>query len=136
VDRITKDIRKQTDKWSTSKISYNRYTLSDRYIDEVKPVAKLRDCSSKYARIIEDIVNCSDQPAFVFIEEVTGSALLLFSAILEAYGYSLYDGESVDVLSERLRYTLCVGDKQVCPNPEDRIAGFNDKRNSRDHTYL
>jgi superfamily II DNA or RNA helicase len=105
------------------------YKLSDEHKAEVDTLDALCLRSSKYASIIENIMMHPDELTFVFIEEIQGSGLLLFSSILREYEFSLYMGESLDALTTGRRYTICVGDTSISPNNSDRIGGFSDPRN-------
>lgn len=84
----------------------------------------LRNCSSKYSAII-DLIENSDGNIFIFLEEVKGSGLLLLAAILEQHGYTLYNGEKIQNIQPKKRYTMCVGSVDICPNNNDRLDGFN-----------
>jgi hypothetical protein len=71
-----------------------------------------------------NIIRSSPGPVFLFCEEVKGSGLIAIAALLEALGYSPYRGENVSSLHIRDRYTIYVGDKLLCPNADERLAGF------------
>jgi superfamily II DNA or RNA helicase len=104
------------------------YKLKKEYLYEIMPIElNLRSC--KYHSIIKEITSQINILSFVFIEEVQGSGLLLFACILEQLGYELYLGEDLKDLEPKQRYTICVGDKEICPNPDERIGGFNDPTN-------
>jgi Helicase conserved C-terminal domain/Type III restriction enzyme, res subunit len=85
--------------------------------------------SCKYAKTIEIIESFENELAFVFCEEVKGSGVIMFSCVLEAFGYSLYSGEDFSQIEKKPRYTIYTGDPSVCPNPEERLRGFRFKEN-------
>jgi len=70
------------------------------------------------------------EKAFIFVENVVGSGILLLANILEQHGYDLYVGENLQSLKPGKRYTLCVGSLDICPNMHDRLNGFNSPENN------
>jgi hypothetical protein len=85
--------------------------------------------SCKYAKMIEIIESSKDELVFVFCEEVRGSGVIMIGCVLEALGYTPYNGEEISQLDKRPRYTIYTGDPSVCPNPEERLYGFRSKIN-------
>ena len=95
---------------------------------------ELRKCSSKYSTVIRDLESSTGN-AFIFLEEVRGSGLLLLAAVLEQHGYELYVGEELESIRPARRYTMCVGSTEICPNINDRLDGFNSYSN-REGEYV
>jgi hypothetical protein len=85
--------------------------------------------SCKYAKMIEIIEKSENELVFVFCEEVRGSGIIMIGCVLEALGYSQYNGEELSQLDKKPRYTIYTGDPSVCPNPEERLHGFRSKSN-------
>jgi Helicase conserved C-terminal domain/SNF2-related domain len=85
--------------------------------------------SCKYAKMIEIIEKSENELVFVFCEEVRGSGIIMIGCVLEALGYSQYNGEELSQIDKKLRYTIYTGDPSVCPNPEERLHGFRSKSN-------
>lgn len=95
--------------------------------DEKKSLSNLRKYSSIYADTIENILRATNEgkSSFVYCSLVTGSGAILFSLILELFGYS---STSVSTeLSPKKRYTLFTNDnKDHIPKI---IAEFNHPKN-------
>lgn len=121
---------------STNKIremKYAHYSIKPEFAHMLSG-KNLRNSSSKYYSVIE-LIKQADGKIFIFLEEVKGSGLLLLASILEQHGFILYNGEDVKNLSPRLRYTICVGSVDICPNNNDRLDGFNSNIN-KDGNYI
>jgi superfamily II DNA or RNA helicase len=93
-------------------------------------LVKLSKYSSKYAATIRNILEAQDKgkSAFVYCEFVKGSGAILFSLILELYGFVSTQGEgNMDI--ERPRYAL-VTNKTATQNAIKKIvAKFNKPEN-------
>ncbi len=111
-------------------IKYVSFHVKDEYKDWLVG-DKLRECSSKYAKLMKVLQDPSMNkgPVFVFVEEVKGSGLLLLANILEAHGYELYVGDHLSTIRPRKRYTFCIGDQALVPNMSERLDGFNHPMN-------
>ncbi|KAG0017773.1 hypothetical protein BGZ82_000667 [Podila clonocystis] len=111
-------------------IKYVSFHVEDKYKHWLVG-DKLRECSSKYAKLMKILEDPSlnKGPVFVFVEEVKGSGLLLLANILEAHGYELYVGDHLSTIRPRKRYTFCIGDQSLVPNMSERLDGFNDPMN-------
>lgn len=90
------------------------FVLSDELRNEFKDInsvedklQKLRQFSSKYADTIETILKCREEgkSVFVYCEYVQGSGAILFSKLLELFGFSASNGLEGKG-SERARYAL------------------------------
>lgn len=57
--------------------------------DQENRINMLKTLSTKYASVIEEILNNKDEKAFVYCSFVKGSGLMLFAAILEHFGLSM-----------------------------------------------
>lgn len=108
-------------------IKYIHYTIKPQFADQLTG-ENLRLCSCKYSSVI-DLIDQAEGNIFIFLEEVKGSGLLLLAAILEQHGYTLYNGEDIQNITPRKRYTMCVGSIDICPNNNDRLDGFNSDMN-------
>jgi hypothetical protein len=112
-------------------LRYTHHRIKDEFRNHLKG-EKLRHSSCKYAAFVEILQTYTQCPlTFVFVEEVHGSGLLLLANILEEHGYSLYLGEKLETISPGKRYTFCVGSAETCPNPAERLEGFNSELNAR-----
>lgn len=112
----------------TKKITYVQYSPTNKLLPYLSG-DKLASSGCKYKTLL-NILNNSTGNAFIFIEEVKGSGVLLFSSILEENGYELYVGENILRMSKnKKRYTLCIGSNEICPNIQDRLDGFNSEHN-------
>jgi hypothetical protein len=85
----------------------------------------LRKYSAKYAHVISSILNSSGESCFVYSELVTGSGSILFSKLLELFGFSQSFGTSKTI---GLRYGFLTSDST---NNQLRriIDNFNDPIN-------
>lgn len=62
---------------------------SDKYKEIIqKRLKNLRKYSVKYASVIESILNATDESCFVYSELVTGSGAIVFSYLLQFFGFS------------------------------------------------
>lgn len=110
-------------------ITYSKYVILDKYRKEITTL--LPETSCKYYYLIQHLENPANRGTFfVYIDEVMGSGIMLLSEILSHYGYELYLGDAIDNISQKKRFTYCVGDVELCPNIEDRISGFCNFDNS------
>src|SRR5690606_25200760 len=67
----------------------NKYIIKDEdFKNQCKNIKTLGNYSSKYSFIIKHILENPKQLTFVFSEFVEGSGIVLFSKILELYGFS------------------------------------------------
>lgn len=111
----------------TKEIKYIKYSIMPEHADMLVG-DNLRNCSSKYSAVI-DLIQNSEGNVFIFLEEVKGSGLLLLASVLEQHGYEMYLGENLENMSPGMRYTMCVGSSEICPNNSDRLDGFNSDLN-------
>jgi len=79
------------------------YEASRDLINNIKPLENLNRLSSKYFAVISDILNDKIVNCFVYCQYVNGSGLILFSKILEQYGYVAATGNETIKLK---RYAL------------------------------
>lgn len=110
------------------KITHQRYLVREEYLDCLKGDL-LRRSSAKYHRLLEILKSNKRYPAFIFVEEVRGSGLLLLGHILEQHGYEFYMGQDLDSIGKGTRYTFCIGSTELSANNEDRLHGFNSEKN-------
>lgn len=97
-----------------------------------KMLIKLSKYSSKYAQSIKNILESNKQNKSVFLynEFVGGSGLILFSLILELFGYSKASGyEEPD--SKRLRYSIITSETAST----NKIRTLVDRFNKPDNMY-
>ena len=112
----------------TREVRYVKYNIKPEFSNMLHGEG-LRASSSKYNALL-GLVQGSEGNAFVFVEEVRGSGLLLLASVLEAHGYELYIGEDLSRIQPgRPRYTMCVGSVDLCPNVLERLDGFNSSMN-------
>lgn len=103
---------------------------SKKYKKVVKTRLKnLKKLSIKYASTIESILNADKKLCFVYSELITGSGSIVFSKLLELFGFSLATGNEGD--TKGLRYSLLTSDvsnKKIqkiisCSNQRSNIHG-------------
>eukprot|EP00850_Spirogloea_muscicola_P015068 SM000112S24010 [mRNA] locus=s112:451574:454129:- [translate_table: standard] len=111
----------------TREIRYVKHSVIPDFVHHLSGDG-LRSSSSKYSALIAALER-SEGNAFVFVEEVRGSGLLLLACVLERHGYELYVGEDPSKLVPKKRYTLCVGSADISPNNTERLDGFNSELN-------
>ena len=115
------------------KIHSRKETYKYVFIPEIKRTINrttLASYSCKYAKMIEIIESEDNSLVFVFCEEVKGSGVIMMGCVFEALGYKFYSGEKIDDnMTKDLRYTFYTGDLSICPNFEERLAGFKSERN-------
>ncbi|KAK9687797.1 hypothetical protein K7432_014650 [Basidiobolus ranarum] len=85
--------------------------------------------SCKYYSFLEHFSTNKGYPAFVFVDKVWESGLMILSHILEKHGYKLYLGYSLDNIDKGKWYKFCVGSTEISPNNENRLEGFNSPKN-------
>lgn len=111
----------------TKEIKYVKYNIMPEFARALVG-DELRNSSSKYSEVMR-LIEESEGNVFIFMEEVKGSGLLLLASILEQHGYELYLGEDLKNMEHGMRYTMCVGSSEICPNNSDRLDGFNSDLN-------
>jgi hypothetical protein len=111
----------------TKEIKYVKYNIMPEFAHALVG-DELRNSSSKYSEVMR-LIEESEGNVFIFLEEVKGSGLLLLASILEQHGYELYLGEDLKNMEPGMRYTMCVGSSEICPNNSDRLDGFNSDLN-------
>lgn len=112
----------------SKRITYQKYFLREEFRKYLSGDL-LRMSSCKYYSFLEHVSLNTRYPAFVFVDEVRGSGLMILSLILEQHGYELYLGENLDTIDKGKRYTFCVGSTDISPNNENRLDGFNSPKN-------
>lgn len=97
--------------------------------DDIK-LKKLEKYSSKYAATIRSILEAKKEgkSVFVYCEFVQGSGAILFSQILEIYGFSLAKGTEKD---EKPRYAIITNKTATQKEIKNVIARFNQPDNMR-----
>ena len=94
---------------------------------------KLSKYSSKFAAVIRNILNAYEngKSSFVYCQYVEGSGAILFSLILELFGFSKYSGKSElsKPINSSMRYSI-ITNKSTSPNETKNIIGrFNTPEN-------
>lgn len=111
------------------------YSLSHELVKEIKGITNdeklesLAKFSSKYASAIRNILQAHEnkQKSFVYGEFVTGSGIILFSLLLQLFGF-LNSGKGVPQ-DKKPRYAL-ISNKTSSPKEIDRIIQkYNDPEN-------
>ena len=105
--------------------------LNARTNDEI--LKKLEKYSSKYAAVIRNILQSAKEgkSSFVYSEYVKGSGCILFSLILNLFGFSQYTGkEKLDVnLEPKLRYAIITNETTIYTETKNIIERFNKPSN-------
>jgi hypothetical protein len=112
----------------SKKIAYKHYCIKEEY-GRYLSTDKLDVMSSVYKSVIDIVTTTAQKKIFIFLEVVNGSGIVLLNSILEQQGYELYVGGMIANLTKAKRYTYCVGEKDLVPNIQDRIDGYNDELN-------
>lgn len=118
-----------------NKVIYN-YTLKPELLEKLngktdeEKLLKLEKYSSKYADTIRNILKCRDEGkcVFVYSELVKGSGLILFSKILQLYGFSESNGVEKD---EKPRYSIITNETTSQSETANIIKKFNLPENMR-----
>lgn len=117
----------------TKKKHVYKYTLSPGLVRSIRgsnnkeTLKNLRKYSAKYAYVIENILDAKGKSCFVYSEFVTGSGAILFTKILELFGFSSSKGLDGD--RKGLRYGLLTH-KTATPTQISQIINcFNQPSN-------
>lgn len=99
-----------------------RSELSGKTHEEI--LQKLERFSSKYASTIRSLLKAYDngQSSFVYLEFVKGSGAILFSKILELFGYSHARG---NIIGEKKRYAIVTNETATQKEIKTIIKVFN-----------
>ena len=90
-------------------IKVSEFSLKKDLIEQLRgntveeKLEKLKRFSSKYHKCITELLNSENQSSFVYCEFVEGSGLILFSKILEIFGFSSAKGIET---TEKQRYAI------------------------------
>ena len=121
-------IKKLKDK----EIKVSEFSLKKELLDELRgnnieeKLEKLKKFSSKYHKCITEILNSENQSSFVYCEFVEGSGLIVFSKILELFGFSSSKGiES----SEKQRYAILTTKTVTSTSLKNILKKFNSYEN-------
>lgn len=93
---------------------------------------KIGECSSKYKNSISRILESkiSGRSSFVYCDFVAGSGAILFSKLLELFGFRRYNGdESIEELSPGSRYSIITNQTSTPAQIRSILATFNNPRN-------
>ena len=93
--------------------------------DTNQMLENLAKYSSKYAEVIKNIINGEKESCFIYCEFVQGSGLIVFSKILELFGFKSTKG---NVQDKRLRYAMITGKTSIKESLAIRTR-FNDDDN-------
>jgi hypothetical protein len=104
-----------------SKYSVNKSNLSDIKVDRLDHVSCI------YKSLLDILMKTPTGKIFIFLEHVSGSGIIMLSAILEANGYRLTSGYGTKANVKS--FTICVGDVSLCQNLEERLKIFNSDDN-------
>jgi len=106
-------------------LSQNLKQLISGKTDEEK-IEKLRKFSCKYAEVIEKIINAyeSKKSSFVYCNSVTGGGLILFSLILELFGFQKAIGYEK---TRKRRYALFLTGKSDFSALKERFNNADNK---------
>jgi hypothetical protein len=125
--KLKKELRNLILEVDQKAIKYTRYYFDVETIQQINQIG-LHAFSCKYARMLQIIDAEYDGLVFVFCEEVAGSGLNMLSAVLEMHGYELYDGQRIDHLDKKHRYTICTGETDARIS-EERLKWFCSPQN-------
>lgn len=115
---ITENIRKKTfdiqnKKGKQTKIFKKKYSMNDELRSKLKgkndeeTLQNIEKYSSKYAKIIRELLNRKKQCCFIYSSIVHGSGSILFSLLLQLFGYSKANGNES---GKERRYAILTGD--------------------------
>lgn len=124
---FAKYLTKQSKKEGGQEFKFTK-AFRDELIED--KIQKLRKFSSKYADVIEHIIN-NEGNTFVYCRLVKGSGLILFSKLLELFGFSKSNGTEK---TEGKRYAIIVGEgtkKQI-----ERIKNLFNSSKNRGGKYI
>jgi len=101
--------------------------------DNEEKLMKLSKYSSKFSSAIRNILNAYEngKSSFVYCQYVEGSGAILFSLILELFGFSKYSGKTeLDIpINQSMRYSV-ITNKTTSSNETKNIIGrFNTPEN-------
>lgn len=103
-----------------------RYEASREFLSSIDTLDKLRNLSSKYAQVVETLLNKPRNKTFIFCQFVNGSGSIVLAKILERYGFSSATG------SERTkgrRYALCTNQTSTNSSIQRMVNRFNQEDN-------
>ena len=118
---------KRGKKFTESQEGKNTYAMSDSLRNSIMRFG-LETFSPKYKTVIDILEKNKSELAFVYCEFVEGSGCILFSKILEMYGYTRSTGKDT---SPALRYAI-VTNKTTSEKQTARIIS---RFNARDNMY-
>lgn len=113
-------------------VKVSEYSLKKELIDQLRgnsmeeKLEKLKNFSSKYHKCLTEILNSENQSSFVYCEFVEGSGLILFSKILELFGF--YSSKGIES-TEKLRYALLTTKTVTTTNLKNILKKFNSYEN-------
>jgi hypothetical protein len=77
--------------------------------EEVDTLDKLRRFSSKYAYVIDDVLQHPERNTFIYCHYVNGSGLKLLAKLLELYGFKEATGSPAEARTKARRYVCFTG---------------------------
>ena len=129
----TSALSNKKQKKSVYKYSFNtEYKLNEYIKADTKDqmIDKLSQFSSKYASSIRNILQAitENKSVFVYNEFVTGSGLILFSLILELFGFTKASGNE-PINSQKLRYASLTSQTSTTNQIRSLVERFNQPDN-------
>ena len=127
------------DAYKDSSLILNNFTMTRELKDKLAgrdnstKLNKLQKYSTKYAEVIKKLLKAYEdgKSSFVYCEWIKGSGAILFSLILESYGYTRYTGNELSSrpLDEKKRYAI-INNITTYPNEIKNILNrFNNPKN-------
>lgn len=105
------------------------YTLGSDLVNAIdKNLDKLAQYSSKFANTIKTILDSQPSKSLVYCEFVNGSGSILFSKILEQFGFEEFKKPTTE---KKLRYILLTQKTTSYRNLHRLINHFNSKKNDK-----
>ena len=104
------------------------YEFSQQFmdLDEEEKLEKVKQYSAKYGQIIETLLEKSEENHFVYMDLVLGSGAIVFSKLLEQFGYTKANGREK---TKGRRYALINNEVSTPKQIKDLVARFNNPDN-------
>jgi superfamily II DNA or RNA helicase len=134
-DGFEKYLKKINIQKTNKKQQKSVYVLTNELIKELQgntteiKLEKLEKFSSKYSKTIRNILKAYEdgKSCFIYIEYVKGSGAILFSKILELFGYKQTYGQET---TEDKRYSIITNETSTSRDIRSIIKTFNNPLNS------
>jgi hypothetical protein len=120
-------LKSNTESYPDKKLVFRHYTFNTENTILDLSLEGLEEASAVYTSILKILQNTPTGKIFIFMEHIKGSGIIILSALLEYYGYNLA-GEG-SCISKGKFFTICIGDKIICPNLNERLQAYNSPEN-------